>query len=148
MKLLCFGFFQVSSLLHPALDELRDSAKARNDLTDAALKVIVGYLGTIEMPDAVSLAAIRNCIRRLRVERKVHTVVLMSLFDDRVLLINHHGLRLAEYPASQITYCGMCTDDSRYVFCNCREESWSACLLLCIHHVMTPAYLVVRMTCK
>ena len=52
----------------------------------------------------MSLPAIRNCIRRLRVERKVHTMVLISLFPDKVLLINHHGVKLAEYPASQVCF--------------------------------------------
>ena len=47
---------EVSSFLHPTLDELRDSVKAKNsayvDLMtrSANYKAVVGYLGTIEMP--------------------------------------------------------------------------------------------------
>ena len=54
-------------------------------------------------PLQVSLQAIRSCIRRLRVEKKVHTMVLMAIFAERIILINHHGVKLAEYPASQVT---------------------------------------------
>ena len=134
----------INSFLHPTLDELRKSIKLHNikrgqvDVAGAVFRAVVGYLGTIEMPknekkkeeaqDALallgghgggasassSLLNIRNCIRRLRVEKKVHTTVLMCIFEDRVTLINHHGLKLAEYPAEEIAFCGMCTDDKRF----------------------------------
>ena len=42
-------------------------------------------------------------------------MVLMCLFPEEIMLINHHGLKLAEYPSKQITYCGMCTDDKRFL---------------------------------
>ena len=69
------------------------------------------------------LQEIRNCIRRLRVEKKVntsilyflrfvifhflkvHTLVLLCIFSTRVVLINHHGLKLAEFPAESIRFC-------------------------------------------
>ena len=44
----------ISSFLHPTLDELRKSIKLQNkakiDLSEAEMKAVVGYLGTIEMP--------------------------------------------------------------------------------------------------
>ena len=128
---------EISTFLHPTLDELRKSLKLQRDknpsnidLSKVVLKVVVGYLGTIEMPKqetpssrdveigstpTISLQAIRNCIRRLRVEKKVHTTVLMCIFPENVILLNHHGVKLAEYPAHQITYCGTCTDDKRFL---------------------------------
>ena len=48
------------------------------------------------------LQEIRNCIRRLRVEKKVHTLVLFCIFPSQVVLINHHGLKLAVFPAENI----------------------------------------------
>ena len=41
-------------------------------------RAVVGYLGTIEMPvagdtGAVDESAMRSCIRRLRLEKRVHT---------------------------------------------------------------------------
>jgi regulator of G-protein signaling len=86
-------------------------------LATSVLKSVVGYLGTIEMPakDGVTgLAAIRNCIRRLRVEKKVHTMVLMCILPDKIVLINHRGLKIAEYPSDRVTFCGMYMDDKRF----------------------------------
>ena len=46
----------ISSFLHPTLNELRKSIKLQNkcghqiDLSEAVMKAVVGYLGTIEMP--------------------------------------------------------------------------------------------------
>ncbi len=122
----------INSFLHPTLDELRKSIKQHNmkkgrvDVGGATYRAIVGYLGTIEMPKqkettntdsdgtSSSLLNIRNCIRRLRVEKKVHTTVLMCIFRERVTLMNHNGLKLADYPAEEIAFCGMCTDDKRF----------------------------------
>ena len=95
------------------LSELRKSIKLHNhrklnvDLSSAEYKAVVGYLGTIEMPEGISqsgggLAEIRNCIRRLRVEKKVHTLVLLCIFPSQVVLINHHGLKLAVFQAENI----------------------------------------------
>lgn len=114
----------IHSFLHPTLDELRKSVKQLNsargnsvDLSQAVAKAVVGYLGTIEMPEMNGddgLLAIRNCVRRLRVEKKVHTMVLMAVWPEKTVLINHHGLKLAEYPASQVAFCGMCTDNKQF----------------------------------
>ena len=49
------------------------------DIESAEAKCLVGYLGTIEMPEGPQgragrgeeLQEIRNCVRRLRVEKKV-----------------------------------------------------------------------------
>ena len=58
------------------------------------------------MPDTSQsggkLQEIRNCIRRLRVEKKVHTLVLFCIFPSQVVLINHHGLKLAVFAAENI----------------------------------------------
>ena len=62
----------------------------------------------------MSLQAIRSCIRRLRVEKKVHTMVLMAIFSERIVLINHHGVKLAEYPASQVSFCGKSNDNKQF----------------------------------
>ena len=47
----------ISSFLHPTLDELRKSIKQHNirrgrvDVGGAVMRAVVGYLGTIEMPE-------------------------------------------------------------------------------------------------
>jgi hypothetical protein len=88
-------------------------------VSEAVFKAVVGYLGTIEMPPRQAdlegnLDAMRNCIRRLRVEKKVHTVVLFCLGRDMISLLNHHCAKLAEYPADQVSFCGTCADDRRF----------------------------------
>ena len=50
---LCVTEKEITTFLHPTLDELRKSFKLQKkevDLNEAVMKVIVGYLGTIEMP--------------------------------------------------------------------------------------------------
>lgn len=108
---------EINKLLYPTLAELQQQA-APNDLGEALYRAVVGYLGTIEMPKEPQggsrLAAIRNCIRRLRIEKKVHTLVLMSVFTERVVLTSPHGLTLAQYPAERITFCGVYADDKKF----------------------------------
>lgn len=122
---------EINSFLHPTMNELRNSVKLGSggssrynqvDVDASIYRAVVGYLGTIEMPkesslsggNSNSLGAIGSCIRRLRVEKKVHTMVLMCIFNKNIVLVNHHGLKLAEYPSDQITFCGTCADDKRF----------------------------------
>ena len=102
----------------PHLDELKKNLAPNNkvDLENAVYKAVIGYLGTIEMPEEEGddLAQIRNCIRRLRVEKKVHTAVLFVINDLEVRLINHRGQIIAVYPADKIAFCGSCADDRRF----------------------------------
>lgn len=94
-----------------------------NDATvsDAVYKAVVGYLGTIEMPrgggsqqGGGDLDALRHCIRRLRVEKKVHTSVLLCLGRSEISLLNDRCAKIAEYPSEQIAFCGTCADDKRF----------------------------------
>jgi regulator of G-protein signaling len=112
---LALGGESLSNFLSQNLSELRASMKAHQsqrrhnvDISAAEARCLVGYLGTIERPEGEAggreggLQEIRSCIRRLRVEQKVHTLVLLVIFPARIVLINHHGLKLAEFPADSI----------------------------------------------
>ena len=108
---------EINQILYPTLAELQLQGPPP-DLGESLYRAVVGYLGTIEVPKdsqgGSRLTAIKNCIRRLRIEKKVHTLVLMSVFTERVVLTNPHGITLAQYPAERITFCGVYADDKKF----------------------------------
>ncbi|XP_049646019.1 regulator of G-protein signaling 12 isoform X2 [Suncus etruscus] len=81
--------------------------------------MVVGYLGSIELPsmggslEANSLQAIRGCLRRLRAEQKIHSLVAMKVLHDRVRLCSDRAAVLAEYPAEKLAFSAVCPDDRR-----------------------------------
>lgn len=82
------------------------------------VRTVVGYLGTIELPREVAgsrLQAIRSCVRRLRLEQKVHTLALLSVLRDGVELADLRGAALARFPAERIAFSGAYADDSRFL---------------------------------
>ncbi|XP_070541336.1 regulator of G-protein signaling 12-like [Ptychodera flava] len=76
---------EVSSILYPSLQPHVSAAipldiEHELDEDDLYLSVVVGYLGSIEIPaeanlQTASLQAIRGCVRRLRIEQRIHTLV-------------------------------------------------------------------------
>ena len=82
------------------------------------LRVIVGYVGSIEMPREAKvntrLQSIRSAVRRLQVERKVHTMVLMVISLEGVTLVNTLGNTVAVYPSDKVAFSGVNPDDKRF----------------------------------
>uniref|UniRef100_A0A3Q2D0I5 Regulator of G protein signaling 12b n=1 Tax=Cyprinodon variegatus TaxID=28743 RepID=A0A3Q2D0I5_CYPVA len=82
--------------------------------------MIVGYLGSIELASTGtnlendSLQAIRGSMRRLRAEQKIHSLVLMKVLHDSVLLCSDRGQVLATYPAEKLAFSACCPDDRRF----------------------------------
>ncbi|XP_016323633.1 regulator of G-protein signaling 12-like [Sinocyclocheilus anshuiensis] len=82
--------------------------------------MVVGYLGSIELAstsanlESDSLQAIRGCMRRLRAEQKVHSLVLLKVMHDCVQLCNDRGAVLATYPAEKLAFSAVCPDDRRF----------------------------------
>ncbi|KAL7889640.1 hypothetical protein AOLI_G00018980 [Acnodon oligacanthus] len=82
--------------------------------------MIVGYLGSIELAstsanlESDSLQAIRGCMRRLRAEQKIHSLVLLKVMHDCVRLCNERGAVLAAYPAEKLAFSAVCPDDRRF----------------------------------
>ncbi|KAJ8336108.1 hypothetical protein SKAU_G00394510 [Synaphobranchus kaupii] len=101
-----------------------DAFESRDDFAPDAnfldVGMIVGYLGSIELASASanlegdSLQAIRGCMRRLRAEQKVHSLVMMKIMHDSVRLCNDRGAVLATYPAEKLTFSAVCPDDRRF----------------------------------
>lgn len=83
-------------------------------------RALVGYLGTIEMPKELQpgcrLQVVRSCIKRLRTEKRAHTLVLMSVHTHSLTLTNCHRVTLAEYPSDRVTFCGTSSDEERRFF--------------------------------
>uniref|UniRef100_A0A673IFS3 Regulator of G-protein signaling 12-like n=1 Tax=Sinocyclocheilus rhinocerous TaxID=307959 RepID=A0A673IFS3_9TELE len=97
-----------------ALLQNADSASILN------VGMVVGYLGSIELAstsanlESDSLQAIRGCMRRLRAEQKVHSLVLLKVMHDCVQLCNDRGTVLATYPAEKLAFSAVCPDDRRF----------------------------------
>lgn len=81
--------------------------------------MVVGYLGSIELPaagcslEADSLQAIRGCLRRLRAEQRIHSLVTLKVMHDGVRLCSDKAAVLAEYPAERLAFSAVCPDDRR-----------------------------------
>ncbi|WAR21843.1 RGS12-like protein, partial [Mya arenaria] len=75
---------------------------------------------SLEMPGDpsqphVRIQSIRNAVRRLRVEQKIHTLVLMIVTPYRgVTLVNMSGKEIAFYPVERLAFSGVCPDDKRF----------------------------------
>ncbi|XP_041492500.1 regulator of G-protein signaling 12-like isoform X4 [Microtus oregoni] len=82
--------------------------------------MVVGYLGSIELPSTSSnlehdsLQAIRGCMRRLRAEQKIHSLVTMKVMHDCVQLVTDRAGVVAEYPAEKLAFSAVCPDDRRF----------------------------------
>ncbi|XP_059612017.1 regulator of G-protein signaling loco [Phlebotomus argentipes] len=98
---------------------VRSSNKSREDLRVKPMapkmtrlreyRVIVGYLGTVEVPRQIAVAGsklqtVRGCIRKLRHEKRGVTTVLMTILPNCMTLKNCGDILLATFPAGTINY--------------------------------------------
>ncbi|XP_034663390.1 regulator of G-protein signaling loco isoform X1 [Drosophila subobscura] len=83
-------------------------------------RVIVGYLGTIEMPKQIShsskLQTVRSCIRKLRQEKRQPTIVLMCITPDSLTLQSANGGVLATYASSRLNYVSSSSESENRFF--------------------------------
>ncbi|XP_059488201.1 regulator of G-protein signaling loco isoform X3 [Neocloeon triangulifer] len=130
----------------------------RNAAPPAELRAVVGYLGTIELPRHLTpgsrLAVIRSCVRRMRAERRVHTVVALSVRRRHsVLLSDASGASIAEFGAERVAFCGACADDRRFFGLVTASEAGSACHVFMIdpslhpHHAHLQRAAAFRVAC-
>ncbi|XP_074640641.1 regulator of G-protein signaling 12-like [Tubulanus polymorphus] len=83
-------------------------------------RFIVGYVGSIEIPVDVGrpnsqILTIKNAVRRLRVEQsRIHTLVLLEVYDDRIKLLNALGTTMAVYPTDKLAFGAVCPDDKKF----------------------------------
>ncbi|XP_065337501.1 regulator of G-protein signaling loco isoform X3 [Cloeon dipterum] len=115
----------------------------RSAAPPAELRAVVGYLGTIELPRHLTpgsrLAVIRSCVRRMRSERRVHTVVALSVRRRHsVVLSDASGGTIAEFGAERVAFCGACADDRRFFGLVTNSEVGSACHVFMIDPSLHP----------
>ncbi|KAH8337440.1 hypothetical protein KR059_010010 [Drosophila kikkawai] len=107
--------------LSKAADVANVSAMVRA-VGSAALeyRVIVGYLGTIEMPKQIShsskLQTVRSCIRKLRQEKRQPTIVLMCITPDSLSLQSAGGGVLATYSSARLNYVSSSSESENRFF--------------------------------
>ncbi|XP_060645999.1 regulator of G-protein signaling loco isoform X1 [Drosophila nasuta] len=83
-------------------------------------RVIVGYLGTIEMPKQIShsskLQTVRSCIRKLRQEKRQPTIVLMCITPECLRLQSANGGTLATYASARLNYVSSSSESENRFF--------------------------------
>lgn len=111
----------LSKILYPAMQPvtISSSSTINTDDDQPSLRVVVGYIGSIEMPQNSNmpnarLQSIRSAVRRLRVEQKVHTLVLLEIRSDGIKLTNPMGVTIVHYPVARLAMCGMYPDDKKF----------------------------------
>lgn len=82
-------------------------------------KIVVGYLGTIEMPKQIATSSkhttVKGCIRKLRQEKRTPSIVLMTILPTSLTLTNAENVVLANYPAIRLNYVsGSSESNSKY----------------------------------
>ncbi|XP_037944884.1 regulator of G-protein signaling loco isoform X1 [Teleopsis dalmanni] len=108
------GAQQISS------DVANVSAMVRIPHAALEYRVIVGYLGTIEMPKQISnnskLQTVRSCIRKLRQEKRQPSTVLMTILPDCLRLQSSNGTVLASYASERLNYVSSSSESENRFF--------------------------------
>lgn len=121
------------STLHPVLEDtpLANLCKSADVANVSAMvraggsgaleyRVIVGYLGTIEMPKQIShsskLQTVRSCIRKLRQEKRQPTIVLMCITPECLRLQSANGTTLATYSSARLNYVSSSSESENRFF--------------------------------
>lgn len=124
---------QDQSTLHPVLEDTPLSNQSKNaDVANVSAmvraggsgaleyRVIVGYLGTIEMPKQIShsskLQTVRSCIRKLRQEKRQPTIVLMCITPECLRLQSANGGTLATYSSARLNFVSSSSESENRFF--------------------------------
>jgi regulator of G-protein signaling len=91
-----------------------------NGAETVSFSILVGYLGTIEMPKQIAtsskLQTVRSCIRKLRQEKRCPTLVLMNILPNSLNLLNSNNVILATYPSNRLNYISSSSDTNSKFF--------------------------------
>ena len=109
-------FWLICRLVGPQNDSISSEISGEEVHSRALLRAIVGYLGTIEMPSEshIDSQLIKNCIRRIKLENKLQTIILLAVYQESILLVNINGQTIAQFSAENLKSCGICSDDTKF----------------------------------
>lgn len=110
--------FNVSAMVSPS--PLDAASSMMNSPESVSFRVMVGYLGTIEMPKQIAtsskLQTVRSCIRKLRQEKRNPALVLMNILPSCLNLLNSNSVVLATYPSNRLNYVSSSSDNNSKFF--------------------------------
>ncbi|KAK2588105.1 hypothetical protein KPH14_004165 [Odynerus spinipes] len=97
----------------PPVSHKRDSEKIVH-------RTVVGYLGTIDIPNQLHpssmMQVLRKCIKRLKAEKRNPTTVLLTIHVANIKLTNSENLLIAEYPSYRIIFCNSFSEEDKQYF--------------------------------
>ncbi|CAH0402549.1 unnamed protein product [Chilo suppressalis] len=108
-----------TSGVNEILQNLRHAQLSSNHVARLECRAVVGYLGTIETPQAAATAApgnVRTAVRKLRQERRPAAPVLLSVLPNALFLRRPTGQVLAQYPRERIVHAGCGSEADRRFF--------------------------------
>lgn len=108
-----------TSGVNEILQNLSRAQLTPNHAARLECRAVVGYLGTIETPQAATNAApgnVKTAVRKLRQERRPAAPVLLSVLPNSLLLRRPTGQVLAQYQRERIVYAGCGSDADRRYF--------------------------------
>ncbi|XP_029155013.1 regulator of G-protein signaling loco isoform X2 [Nylanderia fulva] len=97
----------------PPVSHKRDSEKIVH-------RTVVGYLGTIDIPNQLHpscmMQVLRKCIKRLKAEKRNPTTVLLTIHVANIKLTNSENRVIAEYPSYRIIFCNSFSEQDKQYF--------------------------------
>ncbi|XP_043461403.1 regulator of G-protein signaling loco isoform X3 [Leptopilina heterotoma] len=101
------------SIPPPPVSHKRDSEKIVH-------RTVVGYLGTIDIPDQLHpssmMEVLKKCIKRLKAEKRTPTTVLLTIHVANIKLTNSENRVVAEYPSYRIIFCNSFSEQDKQYF--------------------------------
>ncbi|XP_018312460.1 regulator of G-protein signaling loco isoform X1 [Mycetomoellerius zeteki] len=95
-------------------------ASHKRDSEKIVHRTVVGYLGTIDIPNQLHpssmMQVLRKCIKRLKAEKRNPTTVLLTIHVANIKLTNSENRIIAEYPSYRIIFCNSFSEQDKQYF--------------------------------
>ncbi|KAL6423212.1 hypothetical protein ACFW04_010110 [Cataglyphis niger] len=92
----------------------------KRDTEKIVHRTVVGYLGTIDIPNQLHpscmMQVLRKCIKRLKAEKRNPTTVLLTIHVANIKLTNSENRVIAEYPSYRIIFCNSFSEQDKQYF--------------------------------